>query len=509
LFAFASVVLTLPLAQHPTRTLPSDLVDTLLTTWVISWDADRLRHGLDGVWNAPIYYPYLRTLAFSENLFGIAFLAAPVYWISGNPVLTYNIAFLFAFTVAGTGMYVLVRELTGSPVAAAVGGMYYAFCPYRTAQAQLSHIQMLATGWLPLALWALHRYFESYRRKWLAVLVAAACLQALSNTYLAYFMAVPMAVVLAFHALRCRDRIRRWSIGLLAAATITVAVLAPIGVQYYRVQIEQQHVRSAGEIETGGADLRAYFVAVSGLWRRWLPLPQGIFGESEKELFPGLVAPCLAALALGGAVLRRRASPAWPLAYALIAVAGFLLSLGPLVRVWGVVLTRHGPYDWLQHVAPGMGGMRTPSRFVVRRATGHRTDRSSPSAGRDRGVAHGRCRRRLGGPHTDGTLSVPWTDGGSRGRRMAGRCACGSRAAPADRDDAVPGVELPVRDAVPSPSARQRLHRVGFAAPAAPAPSAQPAVRLRAVSGDSDDAAFSGRALRRRPSRRLQHHAAD
>ena len=160
LFALASVVLTLPLAQHPTRTLPSDVLDTLLTTWVISWDADRLRHGLAGVWNAPIYFPYLRTLAYSENLFGVAFLVAPVYWISGNPVLTYNVAFLFAFTLAGTGMYVLVRRLTGSRVAAAVAGAYYAFCPYRTAQAQLAHIQMLATGWLPIALWALHEYLS-------------------------------------------------------------------------------------------------------------------------------------------------------------------------------------------------------------------------------------------------------------------------------------------------------------------------------------------------------------
>ena len=118
LFAIASLVSTLPLARHPTRTLPSDLLDTLLTTWIISWDASRLPHALQGVWNAPIYFPYPRTLAFSENLFGEAFFVAPIYWITGNPVLTYNVAFLFAFTLAGTGMYILVRYLTGSRVAA-------------------------------------------------------------------------------------------------------------------------------------------------------------------------------------------------------------------------------------------------------------------------------------------------------------------------------------------------------------------------------------------------------
>jgi hypothetical protein len=370
LFAIASIVLTLPLARHPTRTLPSDLVDTLLTTWIISWDADSLRHGLHGVWNAPFYFPYPRTLAFSENLFGVAFLVAPVYWITGNPVLTYNVAFFFSFTLAGTGMYLLVRELTGSRGAAAVAGAYYAFCPFRMAQSQLSHIQMLAIGWLPIALWALHRYFLSFRRTWLALFVAACCLQVLSNTYVAYFMTVPVAVVIACHAARSREHVRRWSMDLAVAASVLLVLLAPVAVQYYRVRVDLQQIRSIGEIESGGADLRAYFVPVSGVWRHWLPLPQPIFGDAEKELFPGIVGPLLAALALAVAASRRRPISRWALAYGAIAFVGFVLSFGPLVRIWGVAVTHHGPYDWLQHVLPGMGGMRAPSRFVVIAITG-------------------------------------------------------------------------------------------------------------------------------------------
>jgi len=363
-FAMVSVVSTLPLAQHPTRTLPSDLLDTLLTTWIISWDASRLPHALQGVWNPPIYFPYPRTLAFSENLFGVAFPVAPVYWITGNPVLTYNVAFLFAFTLAGTGMYLLARDLTGSRAAAAVAGAYYAFCPFRMAHAQLAHIQMLAIGWLPIALWSMHRYFESFRRRWLALFMAACCLQVLSNTYVAYFMTVPIGVATAYLAWKSREQIRRWSTDLAVALVVILAVLAPVAMQYYKVRVDNQQIRSAGEIESGGADLRAYFVPDSGLWRRWFPLPKPIFGETEKELFPGIVGPALAAVGLFAAFRRRRVSR-WASVYAAIAAAGFLLSLGPLVRVWGVVLTRHGPYDWLQHVLPGMSGMRAPSRFVV------------------------------------------------------------------------------------------------------------------------------------------------
>ena len=187
-FAAAAVLLTLPLALNLKRALPSDLGDTLLTTWIIGWDADRLRHGLRGLWDAPIFHPYRGTLAFSETLLGLAIFVAPVYWATADPVLTYNTAFLLSFVIAGVGMYLLARELTGSRGAAFAAGMYFAFGPLRMSQ--ISHIQMVATGWVPVALWGLHRYFSTRRFRWLAVCVAAWVLQMLSNTYVGYFIAL-------------------------------------------------------------------------------------------------------------------------------------------------------------------------------------------------------------------------------------------------------------------------------------------------------------------------------
>jgi hypothetical protein len=261
------------------------------------------------------------------------------------------------------------------------------------AQAQLAHIQMLATGWMPIVLWALHEYFFTVKRQWLALFVAAFCLQALSNTYLAYFIAVPVVVVAidGLIAAGHKPALTARLLELTAAALAVLVALAPIALQYYRVRVDYQQVRSLGEIQEGGADVRAYFVATSGLWRKWLSLPQPIFAQTEKELFPGLVAPLLAAVAIASAGWRRRAngrsakvSPSaqaterndrsakalaergrWIALYSLIAVAGLVLSFGPLVRIWGVVLTAHGPYDWLQKIVPGMTGMRVPSRFTT------------------------------------------------------------------------------------------------------------------------------------------------
>ena len=360
-FLAASLVLTLPLAAHPSRSLPSDLVDTLLNAWIVGWDADRFRHGLQGLWDAPIYFPYHSTLAFSENLLGVAWLVAPVYWATGNAVLAYNVAFWLSFAIAGLGMYLLVRELTESRAAAAVAGTFYAFCPFRFAQ--ISHIQMVATGWLPLALWGLHRYFRTRERRWLAVFAAGSCLQALSNTYVAYFMAVPIAAVAVHGLLAARGRRGRAVLELSIAAIGILVVLAPVGAQYYRVRADYQQVRTAGEIEQGGADIRSYFVALTGIWRP--VLPEALATDSEKQLFPGLWAPLLAAAALWGAWTQRTDRRRWIELYSLIALAGLVLSMGPHVRIFGTLVTTHGPYDWMMRIMPGMTGMRVPSRFAV------------------------------------------------------------------------------------------------------------------------------------------------
>ena len=52
--------------------LPNDLGDPLLNTFILGWDADRLLHGLKGLWDAPFYFPRRDTLAYSEHLLGIA-----------------------------------------------------------------------------------------------------------------------------------------------------------------------------------------------------------------------------------------------------------------------------------------------------------------------------------------------------------------------------------------------------------------------------------------------------
>ena len=212
----------------------------------------------------------------------------------------------------------------------------------------------------------------SFRRRWLALFVAAFCLQVLSNTYVAYFMIVPIAVVMAFHAVRSRDhapplvarpcgRRRRHRRGAGAGRR---AVLPGAG-------------RPSADPVARGNSNRAAPTCAPTSFRRAVCGADGCRCRSRssakprRSCFPASSGRCWPrsrsrSRGAAGRIAR------WAVAYGLIAVAGFVLSLGPLVRIWGVVLTHHGPYDWLQHVLPGMGGMRVPSRFVVSPSSGCR-----------------------------------------------------------------------------------------------------------------------------------------
>ena len=57
----------------------------------LAWDRHAFRHRAFSIFEANISYPGRQTLAYSENLLGAALLAAPVIWLTDNPVLAMNI----------------------------------------------------------------------------------------------------------------------------------------------------------------------------------------------------------------------------------------------------------------------------------------------------------------------------------------------------------------------------------------------------------------------------------
>lgn len=383
-FALLTVCGTWPLARHMGSALPGNLGDPLLNAWILGWDADRLRHGLAGVWNAPILYPNTLTLAFSEHLLGIAIPLAPVVWLTQNPILAYNVAFVLTYVLAAAGMFLLAREITGRADAAVLAALAFAFGPTRTDQ--IPHLQVLASGWMPICLWALHRYFKTFSRRALAVFAIAFVSQALSNGYFLYFLSLPVAVVMAFEGIARREavksRFRLTVIELSAAGAAILLALAPVINVYLDVREKYGLRRSYGDLVNFGATVESYFHVADPvrLWSERLATSLA----PERQLFPGLVVLVLATVAVASAIAgSERQDPAYrprsPVpdprsavgtrkyvwCYLTIAVLAFLLSLGAEPSAWGHRVLPFSPYLWLTQIIPGFDGLRAPARFSV------------------------------------------------------------------------------------------------------------------------------------------------
>lgn len=378
LFGAIAVVMTHPLAGRMTSTLPENLGDPLLNSWIIGWGSQRLLAGLEGFWQAPIFFPYPNTLAYSEHLLGVTVFVAPVYWATGNAVLAHNVALISSYILAAAGMFLLARALTGRTDAALVAALAFAFSPYRTG-GQMARLQLLMSGWLPLTVLGLHRYLGTGRRRYLAGFAAAYVIGSLANTYFFFFFALPVVFIVAHGLWRVAPDRRRAALDLAVAALVIIAVLAPVMYRYYDVQRSFGLQRSVAENAEYSADLSSYF----RVWWR-APISQWIGAErvADRALFLGFTVMALAATALavmglgrfrfsGLAHARLQPTPSGltraqvAAIYGTIVIVAALLSLGPQPQAWGHPLMPQGPYSVLMSWVPGLNGLRAPSRFAV------------------------------------------------------------------------------------------------------------------------------------------------
>jgi hypothetical protein len=86
LYAVVTLVLAWPLALHPRSSVMPGDPDTDLFMWTLAWNTHAVANQPLSVFDANIYNPHARTLAFSENLLGSTIFAAPVLWTTGDPL---------------------------------------------------------------------------------------------------------------------------------------------------------------------------------------------------------------------------------------------------------------------------------------------------------------------------------------------------------------------------------------------------------------------------------------
>lgn len=358
-FLLLAVAWTWPVATRLTSRIPHDPGDPTLNTWILWWNTQAVPF-TGRWWNPPVFFPSAGTFALSEHLLGIAVFTAPFQLAGLHPTAAYNVALVLSYWLSGFFAFLLGRRLTGSTTGGLVAGVAFACAPYRASQ--LSHLQVLTSQWMPLALFALHTYLDDRRARWLVLFAAAWLLQAFSNGYYLLFFPVLLALWLAWFV-RWRAHPRA-GLSIAAAFALSSIVLVPSLLGYREVHATMGLTRTREEMVLFSAHPDSLF-KMPWLLRLW---PDSIGRTQEDFLFPGvtavLIVTAAAIVALRSSGFRHAVRQRSPLLFYAVATGlMWWLAMGPAPDD-APMQAFVRPYTWLT-VLPGLSGLRAPARFAM------------------------------------------------------------------------------------------------------------------------------------------------
>ncbi len=289
------------------------------------------------------------------------------------------------------------RAINGAAILAAI---VFAFVPYRFDH--LHHLELQATIFLPLTLLYFERTFETGSRRDAGLMMASFVAQVFSCIYYSVFLATALVPIAAMRLWRMPAEARRRVIARHDPRRVDsrLIVVAPYGYAYAlnRATLGE---RLDSDIRLYSATLANYLATTSAnvIHGDW----SAPFGQSERFLFPGVLAIALAALGLY-AIDRRRVT------IVALGVIGFVISLG-----------LNSPfYELLRALVLPYRGLRAPARasilvFLALAALGA-YGWARLMRGRSK-VCHDDCHRHDGGGVTD---RIPHDDGSvvDRSRRV-------------------------------------------------------------------------------------------
>lgn len=346
-----------PLPLLFTSAIPGDGFDGWQNYWNLWWVSKALlEEHTSPFFTRYLYYPNGVSLLFHTLNVPNGLIAMPFQTLFGTTA-AYNFIVLISSALSGYGAFLLAREVTRSHRAAFIGGIIYAFSPFRFAHL-LGHMQVFSTQWLPLFILTL---FRAKRGGSILLPALFLTLSSLSDWYQALYLALFTICYLGWLAwnkgLSSKVILRIgavWGLGILALSPL----LIPMALEMLRYRFMFAPPEHALMLS---ADLLAFFIPSEfhPLWGKWAGRIAGNFTAplSERTVFPGYIP--LALTLLAWRKYKAKIS-LWLITFLLF----FVLALGPCLHVMGNTLALPLPYALLRHI-PIVAMARSVSRFTL------------------------------------------------------------------------------------------------------------------------------------------------
>lgn len=351
-FIFTSII-TWPFLAN-INTWYSDSGDYPLVGWILTYNVQSVLSGrildFQSYFNAPQFYPWPYSLAFSEHMFVSSLIYLPIYLLSSHLIFSVNYFTFLTFVLTFTSCFYVLKYFVRNNWASIFGSLVFTFNPVIFAHFP-SHLHLLSRFFLPPLFLFCYKLLTSPSLKNSLFFYAAFTLNSLSSIYFQTFSLI-LLPVFALPVLIL------WSsflkiIKVSAVAAIFVPFLLYFNLPYLQFSQKEGIVREIRELEHYSG--RGFDWIIHPLFARQLDFlrepkePNGKINLSEHTLFVNFIP---VALSIVGLIHTLRRPTVAGFCFLTLMVASFLLTFAAI-------------YQPFHKLSPVFQAIRVPTRFQI------------------------------------------------------------------------------------------------------------------------------------------------
>lgn len=343
-----AALITWPIILDPFRfVMGHPRCTNLIHVWTLWAFAQNLQQGELPITSPYIFHPEGANIIrlYGSDLLYPTLLAPLQTWL--RPEVVFNLRLFSSFWLAPLGMWVLLRYLGVSGLAAFVGGALFITSPFFLLESLNGVNELVAVEWLPLAVWMILKTLESLQFRHAALATLFGLLSVYANGYSAFFLLLFGLLAVLHHLLYGEPPLLKRS---RLAQGIAVVLVALLGILPYVALHQTGDTRGALTAESKAftqASTAPTADAAADLLRFFRPgrntIPETFVrddGHRDRVYTTYTTYLGFTTLALALVSLRRR-SPRTRL-WVWGAFGFFAVALGPYLRVAGTTPTVGG-----------------------------------------------------------------------------------------------------------------------------------------------------------------------
>lgn len=286
---------------------PGNLGDSRMIWYVLEHFFLWISGSQSSFWDAPFFYPYRMTIAFSDALLGSAPIYALFRLLGIGKYTSYQLWLILGYTLNYfVAAFVLVK-LRLKPIAAGAGAFFFAFG--LPILAQEFHLQLLYRFCVPLAFYLLWKFSQQSRLLYFPLMIFFVVWQFYIAIYTGFFLVIFLAIMVFVIPLsspekKDRNPFRYWTkcfntafrngnkrsrVLMLASSLVIISLLVLLMVPYMKMTQIYGFSKPVDYVISMFPRPVSFFLADgSQIWKtsNWITEP--ISHRWEQQLSPGL-----------------------------------------------------------------------------------------------------------------------------------------------------------------------------------------------------------------------------